>query len=192
MCVIFLLWTLYFFTALRFKALRGTKYSVFSPRGIAGVFIITAVVFCTIYTVLFVWNYSVWFEIRRMGVLAKTSRDDEMIPIVQEMIPGNRKAVSYWYEDGIKAWSADGSSGCFRHAHAARHGLVAGQDVVSGHLLRIPRDPPVQDPHVSAHYNRLRCVVILCHLDSDSYGMERGDKPRSVCRRFSICAINPH
>lgn len=95
-CVIVLLCTLYFLTYLRWKALRGTQYSIFTPRGAACGCVLAVVSLCTAYTVLTIWNYTKWYDVRGYYQLSKAAQDDELVSTVWDMVPKNREAVGFF------------------------------------------------------------------------------------------------
>lgn len=92
-CVIVLMVILWCFTALRFKALRGCKYKWTSPRGIASASVILVAILCTVYTIMLIWTYAAWYDLRGLQEMAQITREDDLIPIMKSMIPKNRDSV---------------------------------------------------------------------------------------------------
>ncbi|TGZ82541.1 hypothetical protein EX30DRAFT_363075 [Ascodesmis nigricans] len=139
--ILTLLTSLCFFATLRFKALRGSNYPAFSPRGIAGGCVGAIVMMCTVYMAAFVWNYSVWYKVRGMHERAWKNGDDGMVETVWGMMPqeGNRKAVcmrlKLYGEEELKL--IEGVIGVVCAENDLGYRVVAGQWIANNRMLLI-------------------------------------------------------
>jgi len=92
---ILLLLMLFFFSSLRVKAVKGITYAKLSPRGLSDIFILLVTILCTVYTCLVIWNYTTWFRLRGLQQLSAREQDDSLLALLKDMIPDNRKNVSF-------------------------------------------------------------------------------------------------